>query len=33
MQIYTVDYFPLLPWVGVVLMGIFFGNLLYPDYS
>lgn len=32
-QFYTVDYFPLLPRVGVVLMGIFFGNLLYPDYS
>jgi len=30
---YTVDYFPLLPWFGVVLMGIFFGNLLYSDYS
>jgi len=29
---YTVDYFPLLPWFGVVLLGIFFGNLLYPNY-
>jgi len=30
---YTVDYFPLLPWFGVILIGIFFGNLLYPDYK
>jgi len=32
-QFYSVDYFPLLPWFGLVLIGIFFGNLLYPDYS
>ncbi len=32
-QFYSVDYFPLLPWFGVVLMGIFFGNLFYPDCS
>ena len=30
---YTFDYLPLLPWFGVVLLGIFFGNLLYPDYK
>lgn len=30
---YTVDYFPLLPWFGVVLIGIFIGNSLYFDYS
>ncbi len=24
------DYFPLIPWFGVVLLGVFFGNLLYP---
>lgn len=32
-QFYSVDYFPLLPWFGVVLMGIFFGNIFYPGYS
>jgi uncharacterized membrane protein len=25
----TLDYFPLLAWFGVVLMGMYFGNLLY----
>lgn len=30
---YTVDYFPLLPWFGVVLFGIGFGNILYPNYK
>ncbi len=28
---YSVDYFPLLPWFGVVLVGISLGNFLYPD--
>jgi len=32
-QFYSVDYFPLLPWFGVVLVGLFFGNLFYPDCS
>lgn len=26
----TFDYFPLIPWLGVVVLGIFAGNLLYP---
>lgn len=39
---YTVDYFPLFPWFGFVLLGLFFGNQLYngsvrrfklPDFS
>ena len=29
---YTVDYFPLLPWVGIVSLGIFLGNTLYEKY-
>jgi uncharacterized membrane protein len=28
---YTVDYFPLLPWFGVVLLGITLGNMYYTD--
>ena len=28
---YTLDYFPLLPWFGVVLIGIFIGNSLYQN--
>lgn len=27
----TLDYFPLVPWFGLVLFGIFAGNLLYPN--
>ncbi len=30
---YTVDYFPIVPWFGVILIGVFFGNLLYPDFT
>jgi len=30
---YTLDYFPLLPWMGVVLIGIFLGNTLYTNYE
>ncbi len=31
--IYTLDYFPLLPWFGVVLIGIFIGNTFYSDFE
>jgi uncharacterized membrane protein len=27
----TLDYFPIFPWFGVLLAGVFFGNLLYAD--
>jgi uncharacterized membrane protein len=27
--LYTVDYFPLLPWFGICLMGIIIGDILY----
>jgi len=30
---YTVDYFPILPWFGVVLIGIFVGDTFYKDYK
>ena len=32
-QFYTVDYFPLLPWFGVILIGLFIGNNLYKCYK
>jgi uncharacterized membrane protein len=28
----SLDYFPLLPWCGVVFLGLFLGNTLYKDY-
>ncbi|MBI2530044.1 MAG: DUF1624 domain-containing protein [Candidatus Diapherotrites archaeon] len=28
---YTFDYYPLLPWFGVILIGIFLGNMLYKN--
>jgi len=30
-NLYAFDYFPILPWFGVTLLGIFFGNLLYKN--
>ena len=27
----AVDYFPIIPWFGVALLGVFLGNLLYTD--
>jgi uncharacterized membrane protein len=29
---YSVDYFPVFPWFGVILMGMGLGDLLYPGY-
>jgi uncharacterized membrane protein len=29
---YTLDYFPIFPWFGIVLIGIFLGNGLYPEH-
>ena len=29
---YSFDYFPLLPWCGIGLLGLFLGNTLYKDY-
>jgi len=31
MGFYTVDYFPLLPYFGIILVGIFLGGILYPN--
>ncbi len=28
---WTIDYFPLLPWFGIILLGISIGNILYPN--
>jgi uncharacterized membrane protein len=28
---YTLDYFPIFPWFGLVLIGIFLGNKFYQD--
>jgi len=28
---YTIDYFPLFPWLGVMLLGVAVGNLLYKN--
>lgn len=30
---HSVDYFPLLPWLGVVSLGLFVGNTFYQDYQ
>jgi uncharacterized membrane protein len=32
MDFRSVDYFPLLPWLGVILMGVAFGDLFYRGY-
>ncbi|MCE5298074.1 MAG: DUF1624 domain-containing protein [Methanoregulaceae archaeon] len=28
---YSIDYTPVVPWLGLVLTGVFFGTLLYPE--
>jgi uncharacterized membrane protein len=30
---YSVDYFPVFPWFGVILLGMGLGSLLYPGYQ
>lgn len=30
---YTIDYFPLFPWFGLVLIGIFLGNSFYTNHT
>jgi uncharacterized membrane protein len=30
-ELYQLDYFPLLPWFGVALLGVFVGQLFYPN--
>lgn len=32
-HLYAIDYFPIFPWFGVVLIGLSFGDLLYPNYT
>lgn len=32
-SLYTFDYFPIFPWFGLVLIGLFIGNSLYPNYK
>jgi uncharacterized membrane protein len=29
--LYTIDYFPIFPWLGVCLLGVSIGNILYKD--
>jgi len=31
LKYFTIDYFPLLPWFGAILVGIALGNVLYPE--
>ena len=28
---YSIDYTPVFPWLGVVLIGVYFGTLAYPE--
>ena len=29
----SIDYTPIIPWIGVIIIGIFLGNVFYVDYS
>lgn len=30
---YSYDYFPIIPWLGAMLIGIYIGNIAYPQYK
>jgi uncharacterized membrane protein len=32
LDFYSVDYFPVFPWFGVILVGMSLGSQLYPGY-
>jgi uncharacterized membrane protein len=32
-NIWTIDYFPLFPWFGIILIGSAFGNIFYPNFK
>ena len=32
-KLYAFDYFPVFPWMGIVLIGLFIGNIFYSDYK
>jgi len=30
---HSLDYFPIIPWFGMIMVGLFLGRSLYPDYK